>query len=82
MPVDEFEGLRDKLFGLDRRLAIRPGLTGIAQVYGKATRNARKKLKYDLLYIKRQSFGLDLKLIALSFLNTFQGRWEVLERKS
>jgi lipopolysaccharide/colanic/teichoic acid biosynthesis glycosyltransferase/GT2 family glycosyltransferase len=81
MPLDEFEALRDKIFGLDRRLAIKPGLTGIAQVYGKATRNARKKLKYDLLYIKRQSFGLDLKLIALSFLNTFQGRWEVLEKK-
>jgi len=40
-----------------------------------------QKFRYDLLYIKNQSFLLDLKLIFLSFYITFRGRWESRERK-
>jgi lipopolysaccharide/colanic/teichoic acid biosynthesis glycosyltransferase len=58
------------------RFGVRPGLTGIAQVYGQYDTPARKKLKYDRLYIKNASLLLDLKLIALSFLITFTGKWE------
>lgn len=45
------------------RHAIRPGLTGWAQVnykYGSSVEDAKEKLKYDLFYIKNMSFGLDL----------------------
>jgi lipopolysaccharide/colanic/teichoic acid biosynthesis glycosyltransferase len=58
------------------RFGVRPGLTGIAQVYGQYDTPARKKLKYDRLYIKNTSLFLDVKLIALSFLITFTGKWE------
>jgi lipopolysaccharide/colanic/teichoic acid biosynthesis glycosyltransferase len=34
-----------------------------------------------ILYIKRQSLWLDLKLIALSFWITFRGKWEYRGRK-
>ena len=64
-----------------KRFAIKPGLTGIAQVYGKYDTPPQHKLKYDLLYIKKQSFLLDLKLIFLSFWITFRGKWESRERK-
>lgn len=64
-----------------KRFAVKPGLTGIAQVYGQYDTPPQHKLKYDLLYIKKQSFCLDLKLILLSFYITFKGKWEHRGRK-
>jgi exopolysaccharide biosynthesis polyprenyl glycosylphosphotransferase len=48
------------------RLAVKPGLTGWAQVkyrYGRSDNDSMIKLQYDLYYIKRQSFMLDLFII-------------------
>jgi sugar transferase (PEP-CTERM system associated) len=45
------------------RHAVRPGITGWAQVqykYGNTLADAREKLQYDLFYIKNASVGLDL----------------------
>ena len=81
MPVSEFEAFKEKIPSLSRRLEARPGLTGIAQVYGKATRNIRAKLRYDLLYVGKQSFLLDIQLILLSVLLTLRGRWEQPKRR-
>ncbi len=67
--------------GYDRRLTVTPGLTGLAQVYLPADAPRRKKFRADLLYIHRQSFCLDLKLILLSFLITFRGKWEYHGKK-
>lgn len=58
------------------RHVIKPGLTGIAQVYGRYNTTPRDKLRFDLLYVKNSNFLLDLKLIALSFLITFTARWQ------
>jgi lipopolysaccharide/colanic/teichoic acid biosynthesis glycosyltransferase len=71
----------EKIPSYQERLAVRPGLTGLAQVYlpGEALRS--EKFQYDLLYIKKQSFFLDLKLIFLSFCITFRGKWESREKK-
>ena len=63
------------------RHVVKPGLTGIAQIYGKYDTPPQHKLKYDLLYIKKQNFWLDLKLIFLSFLITFQGKWQSRKKK-
>jgi lipopolysaccharide/colanic/teichoic acid biosynthesis glycosyltransferase len=63
------------------RFAVRPGLTGLAQVYGQYDTPARRKLRYDRLYIRNCSLGLDLKLIVLSFLITFRGTWEKRGKK-
>lgn len=82
MPVEEFERFKGKIQGLEQRFLTRPGLTGLAQVYGKATRDVHAKLRYDLLYIKNQSLWLDTKLIAMSFWITFQGKWEDRAKKS
>ena len=67
--------------GYDARHAVRPGLTGLAQVFLPGETPRRKKFRYDLLYIRRQSFWLDLKLIGLSFWITFRGKWESREPK-
>ena len=45
------------------RHAIRPGITGWAQIrykYGSSIEDAKEKLRYDLFYIKNMSAGLDL----------------------
>jgi lipopolysaccharide/colanic/teichoic acid biosynthesis glycosyltransferase len=61
---------------------VRPGLTGIAQIYADRDVPPRQKFRYDRVYIRHQSFGLDLRLIALSFWITFRGRWERRGRKT
>lgn len=42
---------------------VRAGITGYAQVYGKYASDYNSKLKFDLLYIKKYSFMLDLKIL-------------------
>jgi lipopolysaccharide/colanic/teichoic acid biosynthesis glycosyltransferase len=66
----------EQIPGFDERLAVRPGLTGVAQVYAARDVPRAEKFKYDLLYVRTQTFLLDLKLILLSFLITFRGKWE------
>jgi len=66
----------EKIPGYDARHSVRPGLTGIAQVYAPRDLPRRHKFKYDLLYIKRQTLWLDVKLIVLSLWITVRGRWE------
>ena len=65
----------------EERLTVRPGLTGLAQVYLPTDAPRKRKFRYDLLYIKNQSLFLDLKLILLSFLITFKGKWESRQNK-
>jgi lipopolysaccharide/colanic/teichoic acid biosynthesis glycosyltransferase len=71
----------EKIPGYEERHRVRPGLTGLAQIYADRDLPRRSKFRYDLLYIKKQSFWLDLKLIALSFWITFRGKWEHRGRK-
>ncbi len=63
------------------RLAARPGLTSLATVYIPKDSPAHRKFRYDLHYIRKQSFGLDLRLIALSFWISFRGKWETRQKK-
>jgi lipopolysaccharide/colanic/teichoic acid biosynthesis glycosyltransferase len=67
--------------GYEARHRVRPGLTGLAQIYADRDVPRRQKFRLDRLYIRRQSFGLDLRLIALSFWITFRGSWEKRGRK-
>jgi lipopolysaccharide/colanic/teichoic acid biosynthesis glycosyltransferase len=62
--------------GYAARHRVRPGLTGIAQIFAPRDLGRRQKFRYDRLYIERRGFWLDLRLIALSFWITFRGRWE------
>jgi lipopolysaccharide/colanic/teichoic acid biosynthesis glycosyltransferase/predicted protein tyrosine phosphatase len=67
--------------GYAERHLVRPGLTGLAQVYADRDIPRRHKFRYDRLYLRRQSLWLDLRLIALSFWITLRGAWEVRGRK-
>jgi lipopolysaccharide/colanic/teichoic acid biosynthesis glycosyltransferase len=70
-----FEPL-EEVPGYEERHSVRPGLTGIAQIYAPRDIKRRNKFRYDRIYIRQPSFWLDVRLIALSFWITFRGRWE------
>jgi lipopolysaccharide/colanic/teichoic acid biosynthesis glycosyltransferase len=66
----------DAVPGYGERHRVRPGLTGLTQVYAARDIARASKFRLDLLYLKRASFLLDLKLILLSFWITGRGQWE------
>lgn len=45
------------------RKAMRPGLTGLAQIKGRNAISWRKKFRYDLFYIRKNSFLWDIVLL-------------------
>ena len=67
--------------GFSERCSIRPGLTGIAQIYANRDLPRRQKFRYDRLYLRAQSFWGDVRLILISFWITIRGTWEVRGRK-
>ena len=67
--------------GFAVRASVPPGLTGVAQIYAARDITRRQKFKYDLLYVRRQSIWLDVRLIFLSFWITARGSWEVRGKK-
>jgi lipopolysaccharide/colanic/teichoic acid biosynthesis glycosyltransferase len=71
----------EDIAGYTERHSVRPGLTGIAQVFAPRDVPRRYKFKYDKIYVVNQSFALDLWLILVSFWITFRGRWERRGRK-
>ena len=62
--------------GFDFRCRVPPGLTGLAQLYAARDVPRRQKFRYDGLYVRRYSFWLDVKLIALSIWISISGRWQ------
>ena len=80
--IKEVEGdLPDEaVSGFDLRCSVQPGLTGVAQIYAPRDVLRRHKFKYDLLYIKRRTFWLDVKLVVLSVWISLRGKWESRER--
>jgi lipopolysaccharide/colanic/teichoic acid biosynthesis glycosyltransferase len=67
----------DQIPGYHERHGIRPGLTGLTQVYAPRDISRTSKFRLDRLYLKRAGFWLDVRLIALSFWITARGAWEI-----
>jgi exopolysaccharide biosynthesis polyprenyl glycosylphosphotransferase len=60
-----------------RRLKVKPGITGWAQVkykYDESIEDVKKKLQYDLFYIENMSLRMDLKIIAYTILHILSGK--------
>lgn len=70
-PVELTEEYAKELPEFVYRMRVKGGLTGYAQIYGKYNTTAYDKLKLDLMYIERQSFLLDLKMIMLTIKTVF-----------
>jgi lipopolysaccharide/colanic/teichoic acid biosynthesis glycosyltransferase len=67
--------------GYEARHRVRPGLTGLAQVYAARDIPRRSKFRLDSLYLQHAGLCLDVKLILLSFWITGRGAWESRDRK-
>ncbi|MET3861670.1 lipopolysaccharide/colanic/teichoic acid biosynthesis glycosyltransferase [Dietzia sp. 2505] len=63
--VDRYSELEKK------RLTVRPGLTGLAQVSGRNSLTWKEKIAKDLEYIDHVSFLADLRIIARTFAAVF-----------
>jgi sugar transferase (PEP-CTERM system associated) len=60
------QDLRKVIPYYDLRHTVRPGITGWAQTnfrYGASAEDAHMKLQYDLYYVKRLSFSLDMRIL-------------------
>jgi O-antigen biosynthesis protein WbqP len=78
-----FVGPRPALFNQSDLIALRtelgvhqliPGLTGWAQINGRDELPVPEKVKFDVQYKQRQSFGFDLKIIWITFAKVIQRR--------
>jgi lipopolysaccharide/colanic/teichoic acid biosynthesis glycosyltransferase len=49
-----------------RRLEVKPGLTGWAQVNGRASLPWHERIELDLWYVQHRSFALDMRIIAMT----------------
>jgi lipopolysaccharide/colanic/teichoic acid biosynthesis glycosyltransferase len=49
-----------------RRLEVKPGLTGWAQVNGRASLPWHERIELDLWYVEHRSFALDMRIIAMT----------------
>jgi exopolysaccharide biosynthesis polyprenyl glycosylphosphotransferase len=47
----------------NHRHQVRPGITGLAQIYGNYHTDAREKLRFDLFYVTHRSLTLDFTII-------------------
>jgi len=54
-----------------RRHEVKPGITGWAQVNGRNAISWEDKFKFDVAYVEKQSFTLDLKILFLTVKKVF-----------
>lgn len=55
-----------------RRHEVRPGITGWAQVNGRNLCKLSKKFEYDVWYVDRCSFAIDLKILWLTIMKVLR----------
>jgi len=64
-----------------RRLEVRPGVTGYAQVCGRGGMTHEQKLEMDVFYVENRSFRLDLKIIFLTLVRFFRKKDDIYEKR-
>ncbi len=55
------------------RLAVKPGMTGWAQINGRASLPWPERIELDLWYVEHRSLGLDLRILARTVRMVFRG---------
>lgn len=60
-----------------RRLSVKPGITGWAQIkqgYDTSIEDVKSKVRYDLFYIENMSFRMDIKILLMTFYVMIAGK--------
>jgi lipopolysaccharide/colanic/teichoic acid biosynthesis glycosyltransferase len=57
-----------------KRLLVKPGLTGLAQISGRGTLTREEKLELDVRYVERASLGLDARILLVTLVRVFTRR--------
>jgi lipopolysaccharide/colanic/teichoic acid biosynthesis glycosyltransferase len=63
-----------------KRLLVKPGLTGLAQISGRGGITREEKLELDVKYVETAGFWLDLKIIFTTIAQVFR-RKNIYEKK-
>lgn len=63
---------KEQLPGYEFRLAVKPGITGLAQIYGRYSTGPELKLRFDLMYICNYSLVLDIQILFKTILIVLQ----------
>ncbi|HUS58364.1 MAG TPA: sugar transferase [Planctomycetota bacterium] len=66
--------LKTSVPGYCARFAVRPGMTGLAQLRGGYYTRPQNKLRYDKVYITNRSLRLDASILLMTFVKLVQ-RW-------
>jgi lipopolysaccharide/colanic/teichoic acid biosynthesis glycosyltransferase len=71
------EQLKNEVSFYTRRLLVRPGITGWAQVrhrYDRSLEDVVEKIRYDLYYLENMSLTLDFKIILRTIVVALSGK--------
>ena len=63
-----------------KRLLVKPGLTGLAQIFGRGQLTQEEKLELDVKYVETAGFALDCKIILATIAAVF-ARKNIYEKK-
>ena len=69
--------LKTVICDYEKRLQVKPGITGLAQVwhkYDETIQDVKKKIKYDLLYIRKMCLLADLRILASTVVVVITGK--------
>jgi lipopolysaccharide/colanic/teichoic acid biosynthesis glycosyltransferase len=75
LDLNEQRSLEKLIPGFAKRLQVRPGLTGLAQIFDKVD-DPYEKYRYDMEYLEKISPVLDARLLLHSVWNTAFARWD------
>lgn len=57
-----------------KRLLVKPGITGLAQINGRGELTIEEKLAFDVEYVEKISFMLDAKIVFFTILHVLTGK--------
>jgi len=63
-----------------KRLLVKPGLTGLAQISGRGELTHEEKLELDVKYVETENFWMDLKIILRTLVQVFN-RKSIYEKR-
>lgn len=69
--------LKKVICDYEKRLLVKPGITGLAQVchkYDETIADVKKKIKYDILYIKKMCWLIEMRILAQTFVVVLTGK--------